>query len=111
MMSVEVTLSSAGYVEAFSATGHAGGGRRGGDVVCAAATALLRTAADVLHARSGVRCSGVAPDEGELRFVVTEMPAESLEWARGVTDYLLQGCLRIQQEAPRSLVVRILRRG
>jgi hypothetical protein len=66
---------------------------------------------DALYARAGVRCEGEAPVEGELRFAVLEVPAESLEWARGVTDSLLQGCLRIRAEAPRSIDVRITRRG
>jgi uncharacterized protein YsxB (DUF464 family) len=111
MMSVVVRLSPAGCIEELRASGHAGEGRRGGNVVCAAATALLRTAADVLSARTGVRCEGEAPAEGELRFSVKEVPTDSLEWARGVTDFLLQGCGRIGSEAPEAVSVQILRRG
>jgi uncharacterized protein YsxB (DUF464 family) len=111
MMSVVVTLSAAGCVEELSASGHAGEDRRGTNLSCAAATALLRTAVEVLHARPGVLCDAEAPAAGMLRCAVREIPAESLEWARGVTDYLLRGCLRIQAEAPRSVEVRITRRG
>ena len=111
MMSVVVSLSPAGCIEELRASGHAGVARHGADIVCAAVTAVLRTTVEVLHSRPGVRCQGEAPVEGELTLTVYHIPAESLEWARGVTDFLLAGCLGIQSEAPEAVAVEILRRG
>jgi uncharacterized protein YsxB (DUF464 family) len=111
MMSVAVRLSPAGSVEELHASGHAGEGGRGVNVVCAAATALLRTAAEVFASRRGIRCTVAAPVEGELEFAVEQVPAESLEWALGVTDFLLQGLGRIEADAPDAVTVRILKRG
>jgi uncharacterized protein YsxB (DUF464 family) len=111
MLSVVVSVSPEGCLQQLRASGHAGASRGGTNAVCAAVTALIRTAAEVLHSRPGVRCDGEAPAEGELALRVHHIPAESLEWARGVTDSLVAGCLRVQSEAPEAVAVEILRRG
>jgi len=111
MLSVIVSLSPEGCLERLDATGHAGSTPRGANVACAAATALLRTAAELMHSRPGVRCDADAPAPGELRLAVSLIPRESVEWARGVTDFVIQGCRRIQAEVPAALAVQIVKRG
>ena len=110
MMSVSVSLSPDGCLERLEASGHAAGGPRGSNLACAAATALLRAAAEVLSGRAGVRCTGQAPAEGNLTLVVHSVAPEAGEWTRGVTDFLVQGCRRLQGESEGGLTVRIRQR-
>lgn len=111
MMSVSVSLDADGRLERLEASGHADGGARGANLACAAATALLRTAAEVLHHRVGVVCVGEAPGEGELTFTVRSVDPGAREWLLGVTDFLIQGCRRLQTEAAGSLVLTVRKRG
>jgi uncharacterized protein YsxB (DUF464 family) len=110
MMSVSLSLTPEGCLERLEASGHMDGGERGENLACAAATALLRTAAEVMHRKSGVLCAGEAPVEGSLILTVRSVAPEAGEWVRGVTDFLIQGCRRLQTEAEGSLVVRVQRR-
>ncbi len=111
MMSLTVSLSPNGCLERLDASGHVDGPGRGANLACAAATALVRTAAEILHARADVRCTGAAPVEGALTLVVEAVPPASAEWVRGVTDFLLRGCTRLQTEAAGALELQILRKG
>ena len=111
MLSVLIGLSADGCLERFRASGHAGARIAGTNVACAAATALLRTAAEVIQSRRQIRSTGNAPAPGEMELEVIEVPEADQEWVRGVTDYLVQGCLAIQREAPEAVEVRTIRRG
>jgi uncharacterized protein YsxB (DUF464 family) len=111
MMLLSVSLSADGCLERLQATGHVDGPERGANLACAAATALVRTAGEVLHARAGIHCSGTAPVEGVLELELEPVPPASAEWVRGVTDFLLWGCTRLQTEAGGALAVQVLRRG
>jgi uncharacterized protein YsxB (DUF464 family) len=111
MLSVLIGLSPAGSLEHFRASGHAGAEPAGSNLACAAASVLLRTTARVIQGKQEIQSAGTAPGAGEMEFDVTHVPSGALEWMRGVTDCLLEGCLALERETPGAVEVRIVRRG
>ena len=104
MLRVAVQLDSRGLLRGYRASGHAGFARRGRDIVCAAATSLLRTVAAELSTHDELQCHGSA-GEVELVLHVGDVPPSRAEWLRGVSDTLRRGLDDLQREYPRSVVV------
>jgi hypothetical protein len=100
---LRVRLRPDGCLAGFAASGHAGAGARGRDPLCAAVTVLLRTSARILSSRPGLRVSGQAPAEGEMRLELEPPPQALQEWVRGVTDTLLAGLTDLDREFPGRL--------
>ena len=80
--------------------------RSGGNIACAAATVLLRTAGRVF-AEHGVPHHGGAGTPGEMRLVVTPGAPAETGWLRGVTDYLVRGMTDLQTEFPKEIALRV----
>ncbi|MBN1697489.1 MAG: ribosomal-processing cysteine protease Prp [Spirochaetales bacterium] len=90
-----------------SAAGHAGYAKKGGDIVCAGVTTLLRSAAKVLYGNENVTVSGIAPAEGILRFGVSDIPGSEFLWVKGITDVLIQGLSDLCSEFPDKMRIEI----
>ena len=99
-----LAIDPQGLLRELRATGHANWARRGNDIVCAAATALMRTAAATFEERPRLEFRGGAGD-AELWFAVGEIPAGMIDWARGVTDIVRRGLNDLECEYPKSLRV------
>jgi len=108
---LSLRLQADGCLRSFSASGHAGSGPRGRDVVCAAVTVLLRTAARLLSAQPDLRVSGQEPAEGYLRLALEPPAPARREWVRGVTDTLVAGLRDLDQEFPGRLKLEIGEEG
>jgi hypothetical protein len=91
----------------FTASGHAGAGRKGEDIVCAAVTALLRTAAKVLAGEPGLKVGGASPEPGVMSLALEPPPEGKREWVRGVTETLLRGLTDLDAEYPGRLKLEI----
>ena len=76
-------------------------------LVCASATALLKTAAKVLYTERTLRTSGGADSPGHMNLTVREIPKARADWVRGVTDFLVGGLTDLQRDYPGELTVRI----
>jgi uncharacterized protein len=96
---VRVLVARDGVLRSFEAAGHAGAEPRGANVACAAATALLRTAARLGAAR-GLVTGGSAGERGALSCDVARPRAGDHAWLRGATDFLLRGLADIAAEVP-----------
>lgn len=81
------------------AQGHAGWEKAGQDIVCAAVTALLRSAARALARRypGEINFGAGQPGQLELHCEATE------EWSRGVWTMLETGLRDIEKEFPTAL--------
>ena len=79
----------------------------GGNIACAAATVLLRTAGR-LCAEHGVPYAGGARGAGrdEAGRLALEAASE-IGWLRGVTDFLLRGMKDLQEEFPKEIILRV----
>lgn len=102
-LSAEVWMRG-GIVVRVQVKGHAGFGTRGADPVCAAVTALVRTAARELAASPAVRVAGTASNEGLIAFQVTGWEPERLGWLSGVSALLVRGLRDLADEAGFQLV-------
>ncbi len=94
-------LKDGEHLVAVEAEGHAGWDRHGKDIVCAAASALLRSAARALARRYPGVVSFDAPQAGRLtlRCPVAE------DWAEGVWAVLETGLRDIEIEFPQALMI------
>lgn len=99
MIRASVVLGAGGRLLSFTATGHALEGERGLDIVCAAFTALARTAYRALEALPGIDIRGRAAERGSLSFEVVRAPA-STERASGIADFLVVGIGDLAREHP-----------
>lgn len=107
MIDIRVRLDSLGCLREFQASGHAGAARAGEDIVCAAATVLLRTCAQLASSALGGAADARAPEPGRMRLLLGSVPPERVEWLHGITDFLLAGITGLQKEYPDRLTVKI----
>ena len=107
MVRVEIARRSDGTLRHVKASGHSGFGPIGRDVVCAAATVLLRTAARTLDGATGINIVGGAEEPGNFEFSLEEVPARQEDWARGVSDSLVCGLMDLRAEFPHSVEILI----
>lgn len=111
MITLTLQLHPDGCLAAVRATGHAGWGKRGEDIVCAAAAALVRTAGRLLEAEPGLQAAGEAPFPGRVSLSLEKPPEERRERVRGITDFLVRGLLDLESEYPDNIAVEIGQRG
>jgi uncharacterized protein YsxB (DUF464 family) len=99
-------MSPDGMLSSFEAAGHAGTVRRGANLACAAATALLRTAGRICEDKGIVVGSG--PDRrGTMRCLVKPIGAADADWLRGVTAFLVRGLRDLRDEFPDDVDVEV----
>ena len=107
MIRIKVLLYPHGCLRATEAAGHAEAGGRGEDIVCAAVTVLLRTAAQTLAGLKELALEGQAGQEGQLSFSLPEPPADRREYVRGVTDCLVRGLEELSVEYPANIKLEV----
>ncbi|MDE6704326.1 MAG: ribosomal-processing cysteine protease Prp [Treponemataceae bacterium] len=100
MTTVTLVCGKDGAFRSCEAAGHAGFAAKGSDIVCAAVTILLRTAADVLSGRDGVVVRANTAGRGELAFTVVRAAAEKAERLVCTADFLERGLRSLQSEYP-----------
>ena len=100
MTTVTLVCGKDGAFRSCEAAGHAGFAAKGSDIVCAAVTILLRTAADVLSGMDGVVVRANTTGRGELAFAVVRAAAEKTERLVCTADFLERGLRSLQSEYP-----------
>lgn len=106
MIRAHAWVDDDGLLLDFEASGHAGTGPRGFDIVCAAFTVLVRTAYSALAGLPGARIEGRAANAGSLDFIVKSLPAEMRERALGMSAYLFEGLSALEREFPEAVEIR-----
>ena len=94
--------------------GHGDKGDAGYSTVCAAVTALARSAARTVEGYGSLSVDGEADSPGNLRFSIreTEDTGEGdYLWLMGVTDYFMTGIRDIAQEHPQECRVEVSSEG
>lgn len=99
MVQAFLAFDSSGCLRRVRLTGHAGFSIKGSDVVCAAASVLVRTFVRTLEAHDGRVHGAVPSDPGDFRL---DLPAGSRAdaWLTGVTDSLVVGLADLAEEYP-----------
>ncbi len=100
MIVVAVVFDGDGIIECVSVSGHALGLEKGGNIVCAAVTVLVRTAARVLEALPGVQVSGGPGERGEFELCIDGVDKRKAGYVKAVGDYLLRGIKDLRDEFP-----------
>jgi uncharacterized protein YsxB (DUF464 family) len=104
---IEVRIED-GVVTSLNASGHGGAAAKGNNVVCAAASTLLRTLARLFEESEGVELEGDAPQSGQLWFSVGEYNPAERQRLQGMSDYFLFGIKTLEREYPEEISVNII---
>ena len=110
MIQAELVLDEAGLLRSCRVSGHAGAGKRGSDIVCAAVSVLTRTIVRVLSGMEGVIIRGSIPEQGNF-WMEAEYSAEGREFLAAAGAFLIEGLLSVSEEFPDSCKVLTERRN
>jgi len=110
MIQAEVVLDDSGLLRVCRVKGHAGAGKPGGDVVCAAVSVLTKTIILVLSGRKDISIRGSIPEQGDFS-METEYSPEGREFLAGAGAFLLEGLLSVSAEFPEYCKVIVERRN
>lgn len=108
MIVIDALVDKGGVLRACKATGHAGAGKTGTDIVCAAVSVLLRTAIRTLSNRKGINIRSGAPEPG-LLWLEADYTVEGKEFLSAVGTFLTEGLASLAGEFPEycKFVVRV----
>jgi uncharacterized protein YsxB (DUF464 family) len=106
LVSIDAVLDGAGILASCRVHGHAGAGKRGGDIVCAAVSVLLRAACRTLSGRKGITVRGEAPERGVL-WIEADYTAEGRDFLFAAGAYLLEGLSSVAEEYPNHCTLSI----
>jgi uncharacterized protein YsxB (DUF464 family) len=126
VITVEVVLGSRGNLISAAASGHAGKGILGMDIVCAAVTVLLRTTLAVLAGRDDVRggeakvsssedgsvlaVKAETAGRGQLAFRVTAFSETDIPFLEYAAVFLQEGLASLVREYPDAVAMRVTRK-
>lgn len=106
MIRVDLYLDKAGLLKSCSVSGHAGAGKKGEDIVCAAVSVLTRTAYTVLSQREELKIRVSAPQRGEFRMEIDDFGTDE-NFLSAVGIYLREGLQSVSAEFPRHVTIHI----
>ena len=107
MIDIEAVLDEDGILRSCKACGHAGAGKTGADIVCAAVSVLMRTAVRALSGRKGITVRYDAPEPGFLFLEADYTSGRDFLFAVGV--FLIEGLASVAEEYPRNCKLTIRR--
>ena len=110
MIEIEAVLDKEGILRVCKASGHAGAGKTGTDIVCAAVSVLLRTALSTLTGRNGIKIEGSAPEKGQL-WLEADYDAEGKDFLFACGEFLMDGLRSVAQEYPKNCKFTIRNHG
>jgi uncharacterized protein YsxB (DUF464 family) len=107
MITVVMVLDEQGLLQSCDVQGHAGAGKRGNDIVCAAVSVLVRTAQSTLTGKKGITAKSKAKRRGVLTLKVTAESGAAQDFLAGISAFLVEGLLSVAMEYPDNCVVTI----
>jgi uncharacterized protein YsxB (DUF464 family) len=107
LIDIEAVLDENEILRSCKAGGHAGKGQTG-DIVCAAVSVLMRTAACTLSDREGITVRYEAPEPG-LFFLEAEYQAEGRDFLFASGVFLIEGLASVAEEYPNNCKLTIRR--
>jgi uncharacterized protein YsxB (DUF464 family) len=109
LIEIEAVLDENGTLRSCKASGHAGAGRTGEDIVCAAVSVLMRTAVRALSGREGISIRCDAPEPGFLS-VEADYTAEGKDFLFAAGVFLSEGLESVAEEYPQYCRLTIRRK-
>jgi len=107
---VTVIIDGGGIIKSVRVAGHALGLQKGGNIVCAAATVLVRTAARMLEAEDGVLVTGGPGARGEFALDIKSVNHDKTDFVKTTGNYLLQGIRDLMSEFPEDCSLKVEQR-
>ena len=92
-----------GVIKSVIAEGHAGEASAGHNIVCAAASVLLRTAYRTAAKNRNLEIRFSAEKTGEMFFEIKNIQINDLPWIAGITDFLITGLKDLENEYPEDV--------
>jgi len=108
MVQVDMVLDEAGLLKSCRVSDHAGAGKRGSDIVCAAVSVLTRTLIRALAGRQGITIRGNIPERGNF-WMEAEHTPEGRDFLAGAGTFFTEGLLSVSAEFPDYCKVTIAR--
>ena len=108
MIEIEAVLDSGGILKTCTASGHAGAGKTGTDIVCAAVSVLMRTAVRTLSGKKGITIRCEAPKPGFLS-LEADYTADGKEFLYAAGVFLTEGLASVAEEHPKHCKLTIRR--
>ena len=103
-------MDEAGLLSSCRVQGHAGAGKQGSDIVCAAVSVLARTLVRLLADRKDILIRGSIPGRGDF-CVEVEYSPEGREFLAAAGAFLMEGLISVAEEFPDNCKVIIERRN
>lgn len=100
MVNVAIVRDNEGRICALRASGHAGGTKKGENLVCAASSILLRTFVQSIEHTNEAVITGGAPEPGELQINIEYKSSVKSEYFMALADFLVSGLLSLQKDFP-----------
>ena len=100
MIDVTLWLDLSGCLFRIDASGHSGSAEAGKDIICAAASTLLRTVSRTLEMEPSISIEGSAEEKGELHFSISLLEGYEKDWLRGVSAFTVVGLKDLALEYP-----------
>ena len=110
MIQADLVLDKEGLLRACRVHGHAGAGKHGGDIVCAAVSVLTRTIIRVLSGREDITIRGSIPEQGDFSMETDYTPG-GRDFLAAAGAFLMEGLLSVEAEFPDYCKVIIERRN
>jgi uncharacterized protein YsxB (DUF464 family) len=107
LIDIEAVLDENEILRSCKASGHAGAGKTGSDIVCAAVSVLIRTAACTLSDREGITVRYEAPEPGLFFLEADYTDGKDFLFAVGV--FLIEGLALVAEEYPENCRLTIRR--
>jgi uncharacterized protein YsxB (DUF464 family) len=99
LITIEAAVDQEGVLRACKAAGHAGAGKAGTDIVCAAVSVLMRAAIRTLSNQKGITIRGGAPEPG-LWWMEADYTAEGKAFLSAAGMFLTEGLASVAEEFP-----------
>ena len=100
MIDVTLWLDKNGCLYGIDASGHSGSAGAGEDIICAAASTLLRTVSRTLEMEPSIKLEGGVEERGELHLRLILSDESERDWLRGVSSFAVTGFRDLASEYP-----------
>ena len=100
MIDVTLWLDTSGCLSGIDASGHSGSAETGKDIICAAASSLLRTVSRTLEMEPSIGIEGSAEERGELHLRISLLEGYKKDWLCGVSAFTVVGLKDLASEYP-----------
>jgi uncharacterized protein YsxB (DUF464 family) len=108
VITISAVLDPSGLLKSCDVRGHAGAGKRGNDLVCAAVSVLTRTALSTLSEAAGLSVKAQAPERGVFKLEAGAENAEGRIFLKAAGAFLLGGLQSVAREYPENCTIEII---